>query len=171
MLGSVVLAVGGAGARLEPRALVLQSSEVPAGYELQERSSGDIRAVGAPDVLARPGLIGGYYATYWNTRAATSKVIVSASYLYRSPAGAKAALSATEREARRNAPVSLERRRIQIGSGGMLYTAHSRERATAVLWRFDRVLAVLNCSSQLDHEKLALALAKTQQRRVAAALR
>ena len=171
VLASGLLAAGTAAARLAARTLVLQSTEVPAGYELQKGSSGDIRAVGAPDVLARPGLVGGYYATYWNTRAGSARTIVSASYVYRSPAGARAALAATEREARRNAPASLAIRQLRIGSGGVLYTAPTKERASAVLWQFDRVLAVLNCGSQLDHETLALALARKQQRRIAAALR
>jgi hypothetical protein len=164
-----VFVAGTVGAAVQPRLLVLQRSDVPPQYEFRPGSSGDIRAVGAPDALARPGLLGGFYATYW--RGDTSeRTIVSAAYFYRSSSAAKAAFAAIEREVRRNAPRSLQRKRTGIGDGGWIYTDRTQDPGTAVVWRFDRVLAVLNCSSPTGHEKLAPALARKQQRRIAAAV-
>jgi hypothetical protein len=165
-------AVGAQAAGIQPRTLVLQAGDVPPHYVFQQGSSGPVRSVGAPDELVRPGLKGGYYATYW-ADSGSSKTIVSAAYVYRSPAGPKAALSALDRTARRNAPPSLTRRSVQIGrrGNGWLYTERARDPGTAVAWRFGRVLAVVNCAAPTGHQKLALALARKQQRRMAAALR
>jgi hypothetical protein len=43
--------------------------------------------------------------------------------------------------------------------------------ATFVIWREGRVTALVVCQLMNGHRKLALALARTQQRRIAAALR
>jgi hypothetical protein len=168
-LVAAVVFVAGAAAAVQPRMLVLQRSDVPSRYEFQPGSSGDVRSVGAPDALARPGLIGGFYATYWRD-GKSERTIVSAAYLYRSSAGAKAALAAVDREARHNATRSLRRLRTDLGDDAWIYTDRSRDLGTAVVWRSGRVLAVLDYSSPTGHEKLALALARTQQRRIAAAL-
>jgi hypothetical protein len=166
----LTVAVAATAAGIEPRALVLQEGDLPPHYEFQPGSSGTVRAVGAPDALVRPGLKGGYYATYWGD-SGSSKTIVSAAYVYRSASGSTAALAAVDRAARRNRPPSLARRPVRIGETGWLYTERTRDHGTSIVWRFGRVLAIVNCSAPRGHEKLALALARKQQRRVAAALR
>jgi hypothetical protein len=168
LAGTVVAGVSAAA--VEPRALVLGQADLPPRYEFQPGSSGNVRSVGAPDELARPGLRGGYYATYW-LDGASSRTVVSAAYVYRSAEGPAAALAALDRSARRNAPGSLERRAARVGESGWMYTERGTDPGTSIAWRFGRVLAVVRCSAPSGHQKLASALARKQQRRIAAALR
>jgi len=165
---AVVLALPASAASLDPKGLVLHQIDVPTGYLLDESQS-----LVLPGDFARSGRLTGYYALYRNTSPPYWRTIVSVSHVFRRPEGARTFLRMLDREARRESTGSLERRSVDIGAQGWIYTVRAPDRITVVVWRHGRVVAQVNCSCSKTSGKqaLALALARKQQRRIAAALR
>ena len=52
-----------------------------------------------------------------------------------------------------------------------MYSSSSPDGGTVVIWRYSRVVAWVMCQEMAAHRKLAIALARKQQQRIAAALR
>jgi hypothetical protein len=64
-----------------------------------------------------------------------------------------------------------ERTFVQIGTRARVYSGRSPEVGTFVIWRHARVVAWVHCQEMSGHRRLAVALARAQQRRIAAAVR
>ena len=65
----------------------------------------------------------------------------------------------------------MKRTSIDIGTSARVYSSSSADDGTVVIWRYSRVVAWVMCQEMAAHRKLAIALARTQQQRIAAALR
>jgi hypothetical protein len=177
-VGLVVIAAGvlalpaTAAAQVDPSELVLRQADVPAGFRLDRDDTGvrtnEAEAGDEPRFRAlfrRWGRVTGYEAEFDRASAAIS----SRADLFGSPAGAAALLSFWDREIRKERPSGFRRRSIGLGEGGFVYRGRSQRPFVAVVWRHGRVfggVAVFGLP-----ETVALRLARTQARRIVAALR
>ena len=174
---TAVLAPSAVGARPGPKALVLQASDVPAGYAFDADNSmayprgadfGGAAEIGR--VLRRTGFAGGYVVRYTNTGPPRWRYINSAAFLFERPGGAERFLSWLDASLRKQRGVRLLRRAVDLGQRGWLYTSGSADVGTAVQWRHGRVVAIVTCQQMTRHRPLALGHAAKQERRIAAAL-
>lgn len=173
---AVVVAVlaAPASAALDPGVLVLRQADVPAGFRFDEGDSGVSsnarRAKDSPEfrpVMVRSGRLTGYEAVFANTRS--SAAIESLADVFRAPEGARMVLLWFDREVRRASPAPLKRTATGIGAQGWVYRGSKPLRFTLVAWREGPVFgAVFGIGVSTD---TTLALARTQERRIAAALR
>ena len=96
-------------------------------------------------------------------------LIESRADLFRRPAGARLLLDWFDREVKKEGATKLTRDAVDIGAGGWFFT--HREAAigfTLVVWRHDRVVAYILALG--PPTKQVIALARAQQRRIAATL-
>jgi hypothetical protein len=173
VLGAVlalILAVPASAAAVHPRALVLQRADVPAEFVLDRAESGVRRNDGAffPDgdneaFVARSGRITGYVAQY--VKRGRDVGIQSSVDVFRRPVGARMMLVRVHGWWRRLGGGN-PGRRGDISAESWVYAGSID---TVVLWRFGRIYgSVLGFGLSEDR---TLALARVQQRRIAAALR
>jgi hypothetical protein len=125
----------------------------------------------APKIIKTSGFVAGYFAKYRNTDPPRWRDISSASYLFRQPLGATRYLVWMRHALERQRGPKFSRSRIELGAEAWAYSARSRDVGSLVLWRYGRVVALVACQEMTSHRSLALSLARTQQRRIAAALR
>jgi hypothetical protein len=161
-------------ADLDPRSLVLRQTDVPAGFQPDRNGSG-VRSnaeesAGQPEVrriIARSGRITGYKAVFDKTAAAQ---LESSAAVHRKPAGASLLFDWLDRQVRNSGLSGLRRAPVRIGAAGWVYTGPSPSAFVIVLWRYDRVFAGVVTRGGLTRAR-TIALARAQQRRIAAALR
>jgi hypothetical protein len=158
-------------ADLDPRSLVLRQADVPAGFRLDRNGSG-VRSnaeesAGQPEVrrmFARSGRVTGYEAAFDSAAAQ----LESRADVFRKPAGARLLLDWFDRELRMSGLRGLRRASIRIGAAGWVYAGPSPSPFVLVVWRYDRVFAGV-VTRGLTRAR-TIALARAQQRRIAAAL-
>ena len=177
LLAASVLAVPASAASVDPRVLVLHQIDVPARYFFDEDNSlliptplvGSLGKEPVYRALRRNGFVSGYFARFVNSGPPRWRYVDSAAFVFRQPQGARGYLPWMVKS---GLPQSGGRARpINLGDEALLYASNSREIGTAVIWRHGRVVAYVHCSQMTEHRALALAHARKQQRRIAAALR
>jgi hypothetical protein len=177
-LGVVLIALllvipAGAAATVDPKALVLAQSDLPAGYRLDrdesglrtnERESKDGRE--ARELVVGSGRITGYEAT-WGKREI---LLDSRADLCRRPSGARILFDFVVREMRKSGIKGLRRAPAGVGAESWIYSGGDAQVSgfALVVWRYDRVFAGI-VGVGLSRT-LALELARKQQRRIARAL-
>ena len=160
-----------AAAQVDPGRLVLRGSDVPSGFRLDSGVSGvrtnamESRAPVVRRLIARSGRTTGYQSRFDNEKRA----IRSRADLFRRPGGARLFLEFFDEEMRKGGIAGLVRLRVRVGAGGWLYTGRSVAAFVLVVWRHDRVFGGL-MTTGLSRAR-TIALARAQQRRIAAALR
>lgn len=160
-------------AQVDPQTLVLHQMDVPAGFELDRDGSGlrtnDSEAKGdrrLPALLKRWGRVTGYETEY-DRREAT---LTSRADLFRAPDGPVLMMAYVVEDAKKSGIKGLRRSPVRIGAGGWLYGGGSGSGAfNLVIWRHQRVFAGL-VAFGIEKGRM-LALARAQQRRIAAAVR
>lgn len=169
---AVAAVVPPASAAPSPQELVLRQGDVPAGFRLDPAESGvrsNAREIEATPRLrplfARWGRVTGYEVAF--ERKSDSSEIDARADLFRRAAGARSLLAWYDRELRKASPVALRRDAVAIGSGGWVYTGTA---VTVVVWHSGRVFAGVSGAGEVTKAR-TLALARAQQRRIAAALR
>jgi len=172
---AVVLALPASAASTDPRVFVLSQADVPKGYMFDESNSLLVpRALidRASDEgsrrLRRSGFQAGYFARYLNSNPPYWRYVNTVAYVFREPKGARTFLPWMIRTGFAQAGGA---RRVDLGDEAWMYTSNSRKTGTSVVWRYGRVLAWVSCLEMTGHRTLALAQARKQQRRMAAALR
>lgn len=169
-LASLIAALPAAAADVYPRALALHLADVPSGFTLDRARSG-VRSNASevsrhPELatlFARAGRVTGYSAEF---RRGSAFIGSRADLLLR-PQGARVLLAWYDREVRKGGVRGLERSRARVGAESWLFWEPTSELAL-VAWRFRRVFAAV-LGTDLTKEQ-TLALARAQQRRIAAAL-
>ena len=171
-LGASVLAAASHAITIDPATLVLRKVDIPAGFQVDEGNTG-IRSnerEGAEDPTLRTklrawGRLTGYEANFDRPGGGMS----SRADVFRSSTGARKMLAFYARLMLTSGIAGLERTSAAIGDQGWLYAGQSRSEYSVVVWRYRRVfagVAVLGVT-----KRQTLALARAQQRRIAAALR
>jgi hypothetical protein len=171
----LTLAAPAAGASNDPRAYVLGQVDVPKGFELSEENSLLLTAgmlVGDTDeaskLLRRAGFQGAYLAGYINAAPPHWKFLHTGAFLFRTAAGARTFVRSTRSFAL--GPFPARGRRLDLGDEAWTRSTSSPDDATAVVWRYQRIVAYVVCSDMSGHRRVAQALARKQQRRIAATL-
>lgn len=174
---TAVLAVPAAAADVNPKALVLPQSEFPAGFRLDPPNTMvlsnqyESRTSEARTLIARSGRLTGYRVTAARTAGPEFRLVAaieSRADLFRQAEGARYMLRWFDRDLRDHDPNKrLERLDAGIGVEAWVYT--SIPGLTLVVWRHGRVFA--RVTTIAVSRKQTLALARKQQRRIAAALR
>ena len=161
-----------AAAEIDPRALVLRQSDVPAGFVVDRGDTGlrtnEREAKSDPRASAlfeRWGRVTGYEAEFDRGSASIS----SRADLLRTAKGARMLLDFFELEMRKSGIKGLVRTRLRLGAEGWVYRGRSPFAFTVVAWRYGRVFAGV-AGTGISRAR-TLALARVQQRRIAAALR
>jgi hypothetical protein len=169
---SVVVAQASAGATVDPSRLVLRQSDVPPGFRVDRDKSkmvttrDDVRQY--PELRAkyvRWGRVTGYQAQFdRGTSTLTSRADV-----LRDRAGAGHMLAWFAKQAEAQSKPRLRRTRVSLGDGGLLYAFEvGKYSFTIVAWTQRRVFAVAGADGIAKSRMLALA--RTQQRRIASEL-
>lgn len=180
IVAAATLAVPASAANVAPIDLVLRQIEVPPRYELDEDNSFAIPnayLAAKPEgrrIVARTGRLGGYYARYTNYGSTGSphwRYVNSAADVFRRPDGAMVYFAWFDRNIRQELTGPVKRTSVNIGTTARLYSSPSPDVGTVVIWRHSRVVAWLMCEEMTTHRQLAIALARKQQQRIAAALR
>lgn len=168
-----LLALPASAAELDPKLLVLSPADVPAGFELDRDDSGlrsneqeaksDRRLRG---LFRRWERVTGYETEYDRREASIS----SRADLFRKPKGARLVLAFFVDEFEKSGVQGLRRSPLRIGAKGWLYGAQPVSSPfNIVIWRHDRAFAGIAVFGLPRPQTLALA--RAQQRRIAAALR
>jgi hypothetical protein len=168
------------GAGIDPKALVLQQSDVPSGFKLERGHratrylSNAAIARGDPRFwkdVAGSGRISGYAAAYENGAGA----ITSTGHLFRRSAGAHLYYSAAEAQQRalnaervKRGSRAYRRRAVAVGDEATMYSSRRGPRIELILWRSGRAVAALTTWG-LSRDA-TLALARRQQHRIAKTL-
>lgn len=166
---AVALAMPASAADVNPRALVLRQSDVPAELRLDRRASG-LRTNGeesqgdrgAKAFVTRAGRIVGYVARY--VHPGRDQGIESRADVFRDPKGARLMLNRFDAFWRQLAP-GIPRARAGIGAESWVYSGSID---SVVAWRHGRVFGSI-LGVGMTRER-TLALARLQQRRIAGAL-
>jgi hypothetical protein len=168
VLAIAALAVPASAAGVDPARLVLQRSDVPAGFRLDRDKSGPRTNAAAAQsnpalrsLFARAERTGGYVAEYQRG----DLNITSRADLFRRREGAGMLFTYFDRVMRNQGVI---RNKVEVGTEARIYSAPALELAL-IAWRRGRVFASL-ATTGLPRAK-ALALAHTQDRRIAKALR
>ena len=168
---SIVLAavlLSPAAAAVRPDAMVLRQADVPHGFWREDNASGWLPL--PETVRGGPyGYLTLFHAVFRDVSPPYWRTITSTVLVFRRVDGASRFL---ERETRRLMDVSARARRVTIGAGGWVSTAPDPSpSSTVVAWREGRVLGLVVCERLRRCQATALALARTQQRRMTAAIR
>jgi hypothetical protein len=152
---------------------VLRQADVPPSYHLNREKSG-VRTL-AQDTREFPQLrtkyrAWGHLAAYQVEFDRVDDDIASRVDLLRGRAGARGMLEWFLREANRQSQLHIRPRAFRLGDEGMLYWwKFHREEFTIVLWRSGRAFSLVGGGGL--GQRAVIALARTQQRRIVAALR
>lgn len=169
-LVALLAATAASAADVHPRRLALQQADLPEGFVLDRGESG-VRT-NAGEVRKHPELaqlfervdrVTGYSVEF---RKGTSFVGSRADLVER-PEGARLLLDWYDNEVRKGGIAGLRRKRGGVGSSSWLYWQESAK-LTLVAWRYRRVFAAV-LGTDLTREQ-TLALARAQQRRIAATI-
>jgi len=176
LVAAGVVGLPATAASVDPKRFVLGEAEVPRGYLLDENNSllftrAQLKRI--PDeesrLLVRSGFQAGYYARYLNSDPPRWRYVGSGAFVF---LAAKGPLTYMPRLVKSEfAKARVRARRVAVGDQAWLYVSSSLEEGSSVVWRSGRVLAWVSCSQMTNHESLALAQARKQQRRIVAALR
>lgn len=169
-----LLAVPASAAQIDPAELVLRQADVPAGFELDRAQSGlrsnasEIREHPETRVFVRWGRTTGYQAAY-TRRTRKVGTIEARADVFRGTDGAHKLLLWIDRDLRKAGFAGQKRAAVDIGAEGWAHWAGgSGLDLSVVVWRQGRVFAgVMGLGLMKDR---TLALARLQQRRIAAAL-
>ena len=158
-------------AELDPKALVLTKTDVPAGYRLDAARSGVKTNAEETDpriraLLVKWGRVTGYQADFrGGPKSLTSRVD-----LLGTARGARSMLDWFKTEMRKAGIRGLERHRTGLGAEGWIYRGRVQGAGFAVIaWRHGRLFAGV-AVSHLGPDR-ALALARLVERRIVTALR
>ncbi len=169
---ALVLCLPALGAGPGPGTMVLRASDVPEGFVVDPAGTG-LRTneregrdePKARQLFRRAGRVTGYESRF--ERKIDS--IASRVDLFGGPAGPPLLLDYFDKEMRKSGIRGLHRSRLAIGDEGWLYGDKKGDVITFAVWREGRVFAaVVGAGITRPH---TLALARLQQRRIAAALR
>jgi len=169
LLAAAVLAAPAAAGDVSPRALVLRPTDVPAGWALDRDETGlrtNAREGGTDRrsraLIARLGRVTGYQAEW---RRGTADSILSRADVFRSRAGARDYVDLAASSLRSSGIKGLRRSPIEIGDAGYVFHGGRTGRVAWVVWRSGVVAGtVVGWGVPRD---VAVALARTQQRRIA----
>jgi len=174
LLLAMVLAAAANGAAVDPASVVLRQSDVPAAYRLNDRESG-ARTI-AQDSADYPALKAkyrswGHLAGYQIRFDKGDDSIVSRADVFRGRAGSRQMLAWYVAEAQKQkTPIRLRVGTLALGDeAATLSFAGGGFHFTIALWRYRRVVSIVG-GAGLTRARV-LGLARTQQQRVAAALR
>jgi hypothetical protein len=173
ILCAAVLVQSAGATTVAPRSLVLRQSDVPASYRLNPDKSG--RRTVAQDSVGYPGLrtkfvSWGRLGGYQNQFDKGDDSIASRADVFHDRSGARQMLAWFVGEMQRQGVLQLRGSKVPLGDEGVEYSFTGGDlRFTIVLWRYRRVFSIVGAGG-LERAR-ALGLARTQQRRVAAALR
>jgi hypothetical protein len=177
LLVAAVAAAPALGAGVDPRALVLRTSEVPEGFVVDRDDTGirtneDEAGGNAANrrFLERTGRITGYLAS-WD-RGREPDTITARVDLFRTRAGARVLLDRYASEMRKSGIRGLRRSSVPLGEQGWVWHTKTGARSSdlvLVFWRSGRVLA--GVAGWGISRARTLDLARIQQDRIAAALR
>ena len=178
-VGATAVALPASASTVEPKVIVLRQADVPSGYVVDGRQSlvTPNELLSSPPalrkVVAQSGRVTGYRRVF-RYRGSDLKVINAGVDVFRSPAGAQRMLSwhdARQRKdnAKRGVIRSYGRESAGIGRRSWVYWSGAPHDYVLVVWTSGRVLGYL-VSWELGKQG-TLTLARTQQRRIAAALR
>jgi hypothetical protein len=166
-LAALLCAVPASAAPVDPRALVLQRSDVPVEFRLDPARSGvvsnsEVPTPDDPSFVARAGRTTGYFVQYVLPGAGSG--LQSQVDLFRKPGGARMMLARVHESWLKLANGD-QWGRVRIGNEGWFFGGQVD---TAVYWRHGRAAALV-LGINLN-KKRTIALARKQQRRIAAAL-
>lgn len=166
-----VAALPAGAATVDPRMLVVGPADVPVDFRVDPQSTGirtnELDAKEFPETRAlfrRWHRITGYQAAYERGDAR----IVARADVFRGADGARRLVDRIDLEIRKSGLGGQTRSRAVLGGGGWLYAAPRLGGYTVVAWRYRRVAATL-VAVRLPTARM-VALARAQQRRIAAAL-
>ncbi len=168
----LLLAVSASAAEVNPKTLVLQQADVPAGFQVdrddsglrtnEQEAKGDRRLRG---LFRRWERVTGYEMEYDRREASIS----SRADLFRAAEGARLVLAFFVHEFEKSGIQGLRRTPLRIGAQGWLYGGKPVSSFyNVVIWRHDRTFAGIAVFGLTRRQTLALA--RAQQRRIAAAL-
>lgn len=170
-LAAIAVALPASAAEIDPRTLVLAREDVPSGFRLSLAESGlrtnELEAKQNPETRAlfeRWRRITGYQVVYGRRDAR----LLARADLFRNAHGASRLLDRVDLEFRRSGIGGAKRSRTTIGNGGWLYAAPRLGGYTVVAWRYRKTFAAV-IGTRLPTSR-TVALARAQQRRIAAAL-
>ena len=165
------IATSALAAGVDPSALALRETDVPAGFTLDRSESG----VRSNAVEAKESSEAGRFFARWHRLTGYQTVwergeqrIEARSDVFASPEGSQKLLEWADHELRLSGIKGLSRARIDIGAGGWIYRG-GFDGQTVVIWRYRHVWAGVGGTRITS--PLTLELARRQQRRIAAALR
>jgi hypothetical protein len=156
-------------ASLDPRVLVLQRGDLAGDGWIPSANNG-YRTAGQAAQGAPPGTSArfvkyGFRRGYDATFGAPTALVGSTAYVFATAAGAKRALGIYRETAPAGTkPIAFAR----VGEESLGFRAIKKPRLTALVWRNGPVLSILFTGGLYDRDTLAIA--KTQSRRVAAAV-
>ena len=174
LIAAAAFALPASAANVNPRVLVLSQIDVPAHYEFDKDNSTIVPSelaagyAGGRRIVERAGYVNGYLASDLNVDPPRWHHIASAAFVFRRAEGARVYLAWFDKQFKEHNAVA--RRPVDLGDAGWIYVSSSRDSGTGVVWRFGRVVALVNCEWMMPHRALALSMARMQQRRIAAAL-
>lgn len=166
-LVALLCALPASAARVDPKGLVLQRSDVPAGFRLDLSKSGVVSNAETadpsdPTFMARAGRITGYFVQYVQPR--TGSGLQSQVDLFRKPGGARMMLGRVHGSWMRLAngdPWG----RVRVGDEGWFFGGQVD---TAVYWRRGRAVGLV-LGINLGKAR-TVALARKQDQRIAASI-
>jgi hypothetical protein len=169
-LVGAVLAGSATAAEVNPARLVLQRTDVPAGFRLDAQNSGPSsnaheRSADLEQgrLFIRAGRVSGYIAEYKRSDLGVNSRVD----LYRAPSGAHTVLWYFDRVLRTEGIKGLRRSPVDLGSEAWVHAGPSGTLAV-VVWRRGRVVAGLATIGLT--RPATLRLARAQDRRIATAL-
>jgi hypothetical protein len=169
ILAVLSVAVSAGAATVDPKALVVGPAQVPAGFRLDADETGlrtnEIEAREHPETrgrFRRWGRVTGYQARYERGNLASIETRVD---LFESASGARKLHRWVDRETQKSGIKGVVRARARIGSEGAIYSFGD---SRIVYWRYGRAWSGMS-TDRLTTARV-LALARAQQRRIAAAL-
>ena len=179
VIAAAIHAVPASAADIDPKGLVLTRADLPPGYQLNRqytyvlsnaRFSRGVRA--NEELVARSGRVTGYRARYDTKVGERIRTVMSQTDVFRRPEGARVLLLRVDAlERKYNARRGLQaygRERANIGGESWVYWSGYPGYYVFVAWRHGRFLGTIH-SWGVGKER-TLALARTQQRRIAAAV-
>jgi len=168
----VFVAVPVSAGAVDPQALVLAKADVPAGFRVDPKETGlrsnDVEAQEFPatrSLFTRWKRVTGYQARYLRG----SSTIEARVDLFRGADGARRMFEYVDLEARKAGLKGQKRARVGIGAEGWVHWVSSPTwKFNLVVWRHQRAFAGV-MGSGISRDR-TLALARAQQRRLAAVL-
>jgi hypothetical protein len=168
----LLVASTAAAGTVDPRSLVIRSADVPTGYQLDRSESGlrtnPIEAKENSELaplFRKWGRVTGYQSIFERGES----TIEARTDLFRAATGAGRMLAWSEQQARLAGVQGLRGAHVRVGQDGWIFWTTAQWTETYVYWRFKRAWSVVGGRGVARGQ--ALALARLQQQRIAAALR